>query len=70
MNFPFIQTVMRLYKTKYSCSGCRFVGNCGDKEVSENCFSCFRALLIRGEIYDNYSPHNKVLKPIQPTGER
>ena len=36
------------------CDGCKYEGNCGDTEVSEHCFTCVRALMIRGEVQDNF----------------
>ena len=39
-----------------NCFGCICEGKIGDKEVHEKCFSCVRALLIRGEVVDNYTP--------------
>lgn len=42
-----------------SCIGCKYVGASGDKEVHEKCFKCVRALLLRGEDFDYYTPQHQ-----------
>jgi len=56
-----------------NCFGCIYEGKIGDKEVHEKCFSCVRALLIRGEVVDNYTPQQSNTadgKKALPKGKR